>query len=116
MFEEQKVSSGGHLILQDVSQLKKQARTRIYNLDKCLTTDCSMVRLLGPTQQSAYEEERGSNSQTSAQQFLRIDSTGVSKAKVSERAAFKHCRRASPVSLPKSLLQVLIFSTKAGIS
>ena len=53
--------------------------------------------------------------QTSAQTFLRIDSTGVSKAKHSERAASKHCCRASP-SLPKSLLVVLIFLIKAGIS
>jgi len=54
--------------------------------------------------------------QTSAQTLRSSDSTGVSNAKVNERAASKHCRRASPSSLPTLLLAAVILRTKAGIS
>ena len=67
-----------------------------------------------PSQHEKVKE--GNECHTSAQAVLRIDSMGVSKPKISERAASKHCLRASPLSLPKLLLVALIFSTKAGIS
>ena len=55
--------------------------------------------------------------QTSAQQFLRMVSTGVSKAKVSEWAAARHCCRASALFvLIKSLLAALVLFTKAETS